>query len=84
MPVLGPTLWTSTTTRGTSIMWANPMPSCFREKPGPDVLVMDFRPARLAPMAMWIEAISSSAWTKAISYSRSARTCMISEAGVIG
>jgi hypothetical protein len=45
---------------------------------------MDFRPARLAPMAMWTEAISSSAWTKAISRSCPAKKCMISEAGVIG
>ena len=55
-----------------------------RDIPGPEVLVRDFLPERLAPMARWIEAISSSACTKAISFSFSARKCMISEAGVIG
>jgi hypothetical protein len=62
-------------------MWASPRPSCFSDIPGPDVLVIALRPARLAPMAMWMEAISSSAWTKAISGLCSASSCMISEAG---
>ncbi len=62
MPVAGPTRWTSTKTVGTPSLWAYPIASCMRLKPGPDVAVNDFAPARLAPMIALALAISSSAW----------------------
>ena len=61
-PVLGPPRCTSTTTSGISAMTARPMPSCFSEYPGPDVIVTATLPAYDAPIANAQAAISSSAW----------------------
>ena len=44
-PVLGPPRCTLTTTRGISPITARPMPSCFREYPGPEVIVTAHLPA---------------------------------------
>ena len=43
-PVEGPSRWTSTMTRGVSVPTANPMFSCIRLMPGPEVAVMDLLP----------------------------------------
>ena len=51
-----------TITQGASSMKARPMFSCIREKPGPDVAVMAFAPAREAPHRAAMEASSSSIW----------------------
>jgi hypothetical protein len=59
---LGPARWTSMITHGTSIIIPSPMFSCIRLNPGPDVAVMDFTPAALAPRIADMEAISSSIW----------------------
>jgi len=70
-------------TKGVSIMWPSPMPSCMSEKPGPDVAVMAFAPARLAPTRAHTELISSSNWIARTS-GRLTRYCRTSEAGVMG
>ena len=43
--------------------WANPKNSCINEMPGPEVVVKARAPFQAAPMAMPMDAISSSAWT---------------------
>jgi hypothetical protein len=40
------------------------MPSCLRLIPGPEEEVITLPPAMLAPMTIWIEATSLSAWIK--------------------
>jgi len=60
--------------------------SCMRLKPGPEVAVMAFAPAQLAPMTAPSEAISSSIWmAMPLCWgSLLARCSAISVAGVIG
>ena len=72
--------------RGTSAIEARPIISIISERPGPDVAVMDFTPAKDAPMMAPIAASSSSVWTTEppARGSHSARKCRISEEGVIG
>ncbi len=67
-------------------MAANPMFSCLRENPGPLVAVMDFDPAREAPIIAAMAAISSSICMKAppIRGSSIARTSATSVDGVMG
>jgi hypothetical protein len=62
MPVDGPARWMSTTTSGSSVMTARPSASCFSTMPGPLVVQIARSPAKAAPMAALIAAISSSAW----------------------
>ena len=85
-PVDGPPRITSTITHGTSQSIPKPMFSCLSENPGPEVAVIDFLPARDAPMIAPMEAISSSIWrmTPPISGSLRARYSATSVAGVIG
>ena len=55
------------------------------DSPGPEVLVAPSAPAKLAPIALPIAAISSSAWNMRTSGSRRrASSCITSVAGVIG
>src|SRR3989338_5797848 len=61
-PVEGPPLCTFTITQGISQSEAKPINSCFKEKPGPEVAVITFRPAKDAPKMAPILAISSSIW----------------------
>ena len=61
-PVDGPPRMTLATTQGTSAITAKPRFSCMREKPGPDVAVIDLTPASDAPMIAPMLAISSSIW----------------------
>ena len=61
-PVLGPARWTLQTTQGVSVQMPRPIFSIMREKPGPEVLVMDFMPPQLAPRMAAMEANSSSIW----------------------
>jgi hypothetical protein len=67
-------------------MHAKPIFSCIREKPGPLVAVIDFAPARDAPITAPILAISSSIWINVPSTAgnRCDITSAISVAGVIG
>jgi hypothetical protein len=51
-------------TQGVSVITAYPIFSIIREKPGPDVAVMDLAPVQAAPIIAAIEAISSSIWIK--------------------
>ena len=60
-PVLGPPRCTFTTTSGISAITASPMPSCFSEYPGPEVIVTATLPEYEAPIANAQAAISSSA-----------------------
>ena len=62
------------------------MASCFREKPGPLVAVMDLTPARDAPQTAHMEEISSSICTNLppTAGSSSARLSAISVDGVMG
>jgi hypothetical protein len=85
-PVLGPPLMAFTTTQGTSAMMANPRFSCISEKPGPLVAVIDFTPAREAPITAPRLAISSSIWMNVPSTCGSlTESCSaISVAGVMG
>ncbi len=85
-PVEGPPRCTSTITSGSSAMLARPIISHFRESPGPLVAVMAFLPAKEAPTAAPMPAISSSAWSTAPPYFQmwSVRNCMISVEGVMG
>ena len=62
MPVEGPARWTSTITSGSSVEIARPMASPLRAMPGPEVPVMPRLPAKEAPMAEQMAAISSSLW----------------------
>ena len=60
--MLGPAHCTLHTTQGVSVHRPSPMFSIIREKPGPEVLVMDLAPPRLPPRMAAMEAISSSIW----------------------
>ena len=62
------------------------MPSCMREKPGPDVAVMQSLPAPAAPNIMLTDAVSHSAWTKVLPSigNHFAAPWAISLAGVMG
>jgi predicted secreted protein len=73
-------------TQGTSAMIAKPRFSCIKENPGPLVAVIDFTPAREAPITAPRLAISSSIWIKvpATWGSLTDRISEISVAGVIG
>ena len=72
-------------TNGNSAITANPIASLFRANPGPEVLVAAKSPAKLAPMAVQIPAISSSACTVLTPNSLClANSCKMSVAGVIG
>ena len=62
-PVDGPPRCTSTQTRGSSAMVARPSISVFRDRPGPEVAVIAFLPAKEAPTTAPSPAISSSAWS---------------------
>ena len=84
-PVEGPPRWTSTTTRGSSIITASPIASDFSETPGPDVVVTPSAPPNAAPMAAPMPAISSSAWNVRTSNALCLdSSCRMSDAGVIG
>jgi predicted secreted protein len=67
-------------------MIAKPRFSCIKENPGPLVAVIDFTPAREAPITAPRLAISSSIWIKvpAAWGSLTDRISEISVAGVIG
>jgi hypothetical protein len=73
-------------TSGISAMLARPIISLIRAMPGPEVAVMAFTPAKLAPMAMPALAISSSAWIMVPSKRgrRFSSHSMMSVAGVMG
>jgi hypothetical protein len=77
---------TFTITHGTSAVQAKPRFSCIRENPGPLVAVIDFTPAREAPITAPRLAISSSIWMKVPSTAGSLYdiTSLISVAGVMG
>ena len=66
-------------------MIASPMASALSAMPGPDDDVTPSCPAKLAPIADAMAAISSSAWKVVTpnSYSRDSE-CRIADAGVIG
>jgi hypothetical protein len=49
-------------TAGNSKAERKEMPSCLRLIPGPEEEVIALPPAMLAPMTIWIEATSLSAW----------------------
>jgi len=85
-PVDGPPRITFTMTHGISVRAANPMFSCLRENPGPDVAVSAFRPASDPPITAAIAAISSSICRNAprIRGRRLARYSATSVEGVIG
>ena len=85
-PVDGPPRMTSTMTHGICAMVAKPIISCIRVKPGPEVAVSAFLPARLAPQTAAMEAISSSIWMKRppTSGMRLASRSAISVDGVMG
>ena len=84
-PVLGPPLWTSTMITGSSVIDASPMNSLFRHMPGPLVATTAKSPAKLAPMAIPMAAISSSAWRVLTPYFlRADKPSRMGEAGVIG
>ena len=86
IPVDGPPLWILTTTHGTSAITAYPIASCFKEKPGPLVAVIDFNPVNEAPITAHIEAISSSIWMNLPPFWGSLRASVsaISVEGVMG
>src|SRR5712691_11252248 len=63
MPVDGPPRCTSMITTGISAKYASPMNSAISETPGPDVQVNARAPSQPEPIAMPIEASSSSACT---------------------
>ena len=67
-------------------MLASPSISVLSDMPGPEVAVIDFFPAKEAPTAAPIPAISSSACSTAPPYFQISRlrNCMISVDGVIG
>jgi hypothetical protein len=53
-----------TITAGSSKADRNEIPSCLRLIPGPEEEVITLPPAMLAPITIWIEATSLSAWIK--------------------
>jgi hypothetical protein len=67
-------------------MAAKPKFSCMRENPGPLVAVIDFTPAKEAPITTPKLAISSSIWMKVPSTcgSLTDKSSEISVAGVMG
>ncbi len=73
-------------THGTSAIEASPSISVMSERPGPEVAVMDFTPAKDAPTTAPIAASSSSVWTTVppIFGSHSSGNWRISVEGVIG
>jgi hypothetical protein len=76
-----------TMTDGNSNADKKEMPSCLRLIPGPDDEVITLPPVILAPMTIWIEAISLSAWMKTPPSSFESLSDMYSEisfCGVIG
>jgi len=85
-PVDGPPLWTFTTTHGVSVIAAYPIFSIIREKPGPDVAVIERAPAQLPPTIAAMLASSSSIWTNVPPTfgRRAAILSAISVDGVIG
>ena len=84
-PVLGPPRCTSTITTGNSVIEAKPINSLFKHMPGPLVATTDKSPAKLAPMAMPMAAISSSACNVLTpNFFRAERPSKIGEAGVMG
>jgi hypothetical protein len=60
-PNPGPPLVILTMTAGNSRADKNEIPSCLRLIPGPEEEVIALPPAILAPITIWIEAISLSA-----------------------
>ena len=84
-PVEGPPRWTSTMTSGSSSETARPIVSDFSATPGPDVVVTPIAPPKLAPRAMPMPAISSSACIVVTPWRlRAASAWRMSDAGVIG
>ena len=84
-PVLGPPRCTSIMMTGSSVMDASPMNSLFKHIPGPLVATTARSPAKLAPIAIPIAEISSSACRVLTPYFLSAeRPSKMGEAGVIG
>ncbi len=84
-PVEGPPRCELMMTSGSSVMIARPIASAFKAMPGPEEEVTPSEPAKLAPIALPIAAISSSAWKVVTPYSFSReRWWRIAEAGVIG
>jgi hypothetical protein len=72
-------------TSGSSVMIASPIASALSAMPGPDEEVTPREPAKLAPIALPMAAISSSAWKVVTPYSlRRERWWRIALAGVIG
>ena len=61
-PVDGPPLWIFIITKGNSVIVARPIASPFKAIPGPLLAVTPNFPAKDAPIALTIPAISSSAW----------------------
>ncbi len=76
----------STTTNGTSAITAQPSDSILSEMPGPLEPVTATRPAKLAPLAIEMAAISSSHCTNVPPYLGSSRRriSITSDQGVIG
>ena len=77
---------TSTMTSGISAEIARPIVSTLSDRPGPEVTVIDGTPPKLAPTAMLMAAISSSASMARppTAPMRGASHSVISVAGVIG
>ena len=67
-------------------MVASPRISVFSDRPGPEVAVIDFCPAKEAPSAAPMPAISSSAWRTTPPYFQISRerNCITSVEGVMG
>jgi hypothetical protein len=86
MPVEGPARCTLSTTSGTSAIEANPIASVFNARPGPEEAVSALTPAYDAPMAMQMEASSSSGCTMTPPNFGSSRAShsITSDCGVIG
>ena len=84
-PVDGPPRCTSTMMSGSSRETASPMDSDFSATPGPLVVVTPIAPPKLAPRAMPMPAISSSACSVVTPCRLSAASAWrMSDAGVIG
>src|SRR5687767_15236961 len=86
MPVDGPPRCTFTVTVGISAMDERPSISDINERPGPEVAVIDFAPAKDAPTTAPIAASSSSVCRQVppIFGSQSASNCSTSVEGVMG
>src|SRR5437763_6585159 len=85
MPVDGPDRCELISTRGSSVVIARPRASVFSATPGPELDVTPSAPAKDAPIAEQMAAISSSAWKVRTPYAlRAARLCRIEDAGVMG